>query len=64
MSEFTAGTRPAEPDFAAITTGELLAYREAENRFRASGAARAFLGEPDPGAAIGWQEIALRNNFV
>lgn len=59
MSEFTAGTRPAEPDFAAITTEELLAYREAENRFRASGAARAFLGEPDPGAAIGWQEIAL-----
>ncbi|MEU3709215.1 alpha/beta hydrolase fold domain-containing protein [Streptomyces catenulae] len=59
MSETTAATRPPEPDFSAITTAELLAYRDAENRFRSSGAARAILGEPDPGAAIDWRKIAL-----
>ncbi len=59
MSETTTATRPPEPDFEAITAEELLAYRDAENRFRASVAARAILGEPDPGAAIDWQEIAL-----
>lgn len=59
MSETTTATRPPEPDFAAITTEELIAYREAENRFRASSAARTILGEPDPGAAIHWQRIAL-----
>ncbi|MDX3224673.1 alpha/beta hydrolase [Streptomyces sp. ME19-01-6] len=59
MSEAAAVTRPPEPDFSVITTEELMAYRDAENRFRASGAARAILGEPDPGAAIDWQEIAL-----
>ncbi|MYW95974.1 alpha/beta hydrolase [Amycolatopsis rubida] len=59
MSELAAVTRPPEPDFAAITTEELLVYRDAENRFRASGAARAILGEPDPGAAIEWRKIAL-----
>ncbi|UGQ11517.1 alpha/beta hydrolase [Yinghuangia sp. ASG 101] len=59
MSETTAAPRPPEPDFAAITAEELVAYRDAENRFRASAAARAILGEPDPGAAIAWQEIAL-----
>ncbi|MFE3176178.1 alpha/beta hydrolase [Amycolatopsis sp. NPDC059090] len=59
MSEFAAETRPPEPDFSVITTEELLVYREAENRFRASGAARAILGEPHPDAAIEWREIAL-----
>ncbi|KUJ37225.1 alpha/beta hydrolase [Streptomyces albus subsp. albus] len=59
MSETTTATRPPEPDFEAITTEELLAYRDAENRFRASSTARAILGEPDPGAAIHWQQIAL-----
>ena len=59
MSEATTAARPPEPDFSAITTGELIAYREAENRFRASNAARALLGEPDPGATIRWQTIAL-----
>ncbi|KJS63798.1 alpha/beta hydrolase [Streptomyces rubellomurinus] len=52
-------TRPPEPDFAAITPEELRTYRDAENRFRASDAARAILGEPHPGAAIAWQRIAL-----
>ncbi|MFI2208000.1 alpha/beta hydrolase [Streptomyces sp. NPDC020192] len=59
MSETTTATRPPEPDFSAITTEELLAYRDAENHWRASRAARTILGEPDPGAAIAWQEIAL-----
>ncbi|MGV4986801.1 alpha/beta hydrolase [Streptomyces sp. NRAIS4] len=59
MSETTAVKRPPEPDFSAITAEELIAYRDAENRFRASSAARAITGEPDPGAAIEWQDVAL-----
>ncbi|MFE2108117.1 alpha/beta hydrolase [Kitasatospora sp. NPDC059463] len=59
MSGSTTAARPPEPDFSTVTAEELLAYREAENRFRASGAARAFLGEPDPGAAVAWQRVAL-----
>ncbi|MFD8708642.1 alpha/beta hydrolase [Kitasatospora sp. NPDC059648] len=58
-SSTTTAVRPPEPDFEAITAGELRAYREAENRWRASGAASAILGEPDPGAAIGWRQLAL-----
>ncbi|GAA5037918.1 alpha/beta hydrolase [Actinopolymorpha pittospori] len=59
MSEATAATRPQEPDSQALTAEELIAYRDAENRFRATKAARALTGEPDPGAAIDWQGIAL-----
>ncbi|MFG2648235.1 alpha/beta hydrolase [Streptomyces sp. NPDC048436] len=59
MSEDTATKRPPEPDWPTVTAGELVAYRDAENRFRASSEARAILGEPDPGAAIEWQQIAL-----
>ncbi|MFF9019175.1 alpha/beta hydrolase [Streptomyces eurythermus] len=59
MSESTTAVRPPEPDFSTITAEELRVYRDAENRFRASDAARAILGEPDPGASIVWQEIAL-----
>ncbi|MGW6209551.1 alpha/beta hydrolase [Streptomyces sp. NPDC055089] len=59
MSGTTAVERPPEPDWEAVTAGELAGYRDAENRWRASGAARAFLGEPDPGARISWQEVAL-----
>ena len=55
----TTATRPPEPDFLVMTPEELRAYRDAENRFRASRAARSILGEPDPGAAIDWQRIAL-----
>ncbi|GAA2443613.1 hypothetical protein GCM10010191_70240 [Actinomadura vinacea] len=53
MSEVTAMERPPEPDRSAMTDEELVAYREAENRFRASDAMRAITGDPDPGAAIG-----------
>ncbi|MFI0743087.1 alpha/beta hydrolase fold domain-containing protein [Streptomyces sp. NPDC021100] len=59
MSEAITAIRPPEPDFSAITSEELLAYRDAENRWRASGTARAILGEPNPGAAIVWQRVAL-----
>ncbi|MFH8484802.1 alpha/beta hydrolase [Streptomyces longisporoflavus] len=59
MSEITTPNRPPAPDWKTVTAGELVAYREAENRWRASGAARAILGEPHPGAAIDWQEVAL-----
>ncbi|WP_214414243.1 alpha/beta hydrolase [Sphaerisporangium fuscum] len=59
MSEATATKRPPQPDWSAITHEELVAYREAENHWRASGAARAILGDPDPGAATAWQQVAL-----
>ncbi|MEU0740466.1 alpha/beta hydrolase [Streptomyces sp. NPDC006134] len=59
MTEITATKRPAAPDWEAVTDEELAAYRNAENRWRASTAARAMTGEPDPGAAIGWRELAL-----
>ncbi|ARX81084.1 MULTISPECIES: alpha/beta hydrolase [Streptomyces] len=59
MSDITAAQRPQEPDWATITAEELVAYREAENRFRASSAARPFLGEPDPGATVQWETVAL-----
>ncbi|MCM3885301.1 alpha/beta hydrolase [Frankia sp. R82] len=51
--------RPSEPDWLEMTAEELVAYRDAENRFRASSAVRAISGDPDPGAAIDWQEVAL-----
>ncbi|WP_254896678.1 alpha/beta hydrolase [Amycolatopsis sp. Hca4] len=51
--------RPPEPDWLAMTTEELLAYREAENRFRASAAARAITGEPHPDVVIEWRDLAL-----
>ncbi|ONH31690.1 alpha/beta hydrolase [Pseudofrankia asymbiotica] len=59
MSEIAATKRPAEPDWLAMTAEELVAYRDAENLFRASPAVRPITGDPDPGAAIGWQELAL-----
>ncbi|MFI9596080.1 alpha/beta hydrolase [Nonomuraea sp. NPDC052265] len=59
MSETTAVKRPPEPDLSTMTTERLIAYRAAENSWRASGVARAILGEPDPGAAIAWQDVAL-----
>ncbi|WP_326762258.1 alpha/beta hydrolase [Streptomyces phaeochromogenes] len=59
MSEATAVERPPEPDWSAMTAQELVAYRDAENRFRASSAAQAFTGEPDPGAEIQWQNVTL-----
>jgi len=59
MSEVTIHARPSEPDWSALTTEALVAYRDAENRFRASEAARVITGNPDPGAEIRWQSMAL-----
>ncbi|MEV5987721.1 alpha/beta hydrolase [Streptomyces sp. NPDC052051] len=42
-----------------MTADELAAFRDAENRRRASPDMRAITGHPDPGAAIDWQEVAL-----
>ncbi|WUH93013.1 alpha/beta hydrolase [Streptomyces sp. NBC_00433] len=59
MSESAVAQRPPEPDWATIAGEELITYRTAENRFRASDAVLPFRGEPDPGAAIEWQTVAL-----
>ncbi|MFD1938536.1 MULTISPECIES: alpha/beta hydrolase [Nonomuraea] len=70
MSEVTGTERPPlgirllhalgkQPDWSAMTAEELVAYRDAENRKRASRAARVITGIPDRGAAIQWQEVAL-----
>jgi acetyl esterase len=59
MNDVTATERPPAPDWSTITFEELVAYRDAENRVRASEAARAITGDPDPGAAIHWQKVAL-----
>ncbi|MFI7705582.1 alpha/beta hydrolase [Nonomuraea sp. NPDC049480] len=58
MNDITA-MRPAQPDWSTVTAEELIAYRDAENRVRASTAARVITGEPDPGATISWQQVAL-----
>jgi acetyl esterase len=59
MSETTAVKRPPAPDFSAMTAEDLVAYRTAENAWRASSAAQEVLGDPDPGAAIEWRDVAL-----
>ncbi|WP_433677684.1 alpha/beta hydrolase [Nocardia sp. CA-119907] len=59
MSETEAIERPAQPDWLATTDAELIAYRNAENRFRASDQARVVTGLPDPDAEIQWQQLAL-----
>ncbi|MFF1649968.1 hypothetical protein [Streptomyces sp. NPDC058240] len=52
MSEATVGQRPPEPDWLAMTTQDLVANRGAENRFRASSAARHPAGTGHPSPAI------------
>ncbi|MFG3258720.1 alpha/beta hydrolase [Streptomyces sp. NPDC048172] len=59
MDEITFADRPPEPDYATLTPEGLIAFREAENRVRASAAARVVLGRPDPEATIAWREVAL-----
>ncbi|TCO51275.1 acetyl esterase [Kribbella antiqua] len=48
-----------EPDFDALSHEELVAFRDAENRRRASGLIRVITGFPDRGATIEWQQVAL-----
>lgn len=70
MSDLTRTERPPlgvrlmhalgkEPDWPAMTAGELAALRDAVNRKRASRLARLITGFPDHGAAIEWREAAL-----
>jgi acetyl esterase len=48
-----------EPDWSAMPAAELLAFREAENRKRASRLLRVITGLPARGATIRWQEVTL-----
>ncbi|MFF5212138.1 alpha/beta hydrolase [Streptosporangium sp. NPDC000396] len=70
MSEVTDTERPPlgirllralgkELDWSAMTAEELVAYRDAENRKRASRVGRVVTGLPDRGAAIQWREMEL-----
>jgi acetyl esterase len=42
-----------------MTAEELAAFADAQNRKRASRLARVITGQPDRGAVIGWEEVAL-----
>jgi acetyl esterase len=53
-----------EPDWAAMTTDELVAFRDVENRKRASRLARVITGLPDRGATIRWREVTLPDRTV
>lgn len=64
MSEITTAERPPQPDWSSVTAEDLASYRLAENHWRASGSARPFLGQPDPGATIDWQQVALPGRDV
>ncbi|MEU4835146.1 alpha/beta hydrolase [Streptosporangium sp. NPDC023615] len=70
MDEVTGTERPPlgvrllhalgrEPDWTAMTPGKLLAYRDAENRRRASPLVRVITGFPDRGATIRWRQVTL-----
>ncbi|MFJ8859858.1 alpha/beta hydrolase [Streptomyces sp. NPDC102451] len=64
MDENTAAERPPQPDWSSVTAEDLAAYRLAENHWRASGAARSVLGQPDPGATIEWHRVKLPGRDV
>jgi len=53
-----------ERDWSAMTTEELFAFRDAENRKRASRSARVITGFPDRGAGIRWQEVTLADRGI
>ncbi|MEJ2856870.1 MULTISPECIES: alpha/beta hydrolase [unclassified Saccharothrix] len=53
-----------EPDWLAMTAEELAAFRDAENRKRASRLARVVTGCPDRGAEIQWHEVQLPDRTV
>jgi acetyl esterase len=75
MNDVTAVERPPlgirllhalakERDWLTLTTEELVAFRDAENRKRASRLIRVITGFPDRGAAIQWQEVMLPDRRV
>jgi acetyl esterase len=53
-----------EPDWQTMPPDALVAYRNAENRRRASAPMRVITGFPDRGAAISWQEVALSDRVI
>ncbi len=53
-----------EPDWLTMPAEALDAFRDAENRRRASGLARVITGFPDRRAAIGWQQLALPDRVL
>lgn len=75
MNEFTGTDRPPlgirllhalgkERDWLTLTTEELAAFRDAENRKRASRLTRVITGCPDRGAEIRWQEVTLPDRRI
>ncbi|KUL24415.1 alpha/beta hydrolase [Actinoplanes awajinensis] len=48
-----------EPDWAAMSDEQLVAYRDAENRTRSARLTRVISGFPDRKAVIGWQRVVL-----
>lgn len=59
MDEDAVIHRPSTPDWLSASNEELTVYREAENRFRASAAARALTGEPEANTIIEWTTLGL-----
>src|ERR1700755_469564 len=53
-----------EPDWLTMSSEELIAFREAQNRIVASGFARVFRGFPDRRATIGWQHVTLPDRVL
>jgi acetyl esterase len=53
-----------EPDWSAMTDDKLVAFRNAENRKRASRLARLITGLPDRGAMIGWEDVAMADRDI
>ena len=53
-----------EPDWLTMPAEALEAFRDAENRRRASPLVRVISGFPDRGATIGWQRIALQDRVL
>jgi acetyl esterase len=47
-----------EPDWSAMTPGQLVTFAAAQNRKRSSPLARVVTGYPDRGATVWWQEVA------
>jgi acetyl esterase len=53
-----------EPDWLTMPAEALDAFRDAENRRRASHLVRVISGFPDRGATIGWQQLALPDRVL
>ncbi|MEU4426176.1 alpha/beta hydrolase fold domain-containing protein [Actinoplanes sp. NPDC024001] len=53
-----------EPDWAALTAGELERFRDAENRRRSARLTRLVSGFPDRRARIAWQQLTLPDRHL